>query len=262
MFKNRMLKVFVSGCCVGSMAYINSIPFVACADEPPGPGQVRRRAWEPPPPPPPVVQNDSGASAQNERKKVDRALSDAQTQFVQGNYDKAIEWAQVALAAEPKKAWRIIGASACRKKDISLVAKAYQESDSGARDYLKFVCQREDVVPDGATGAFKLAPPAPSMKDNRKVSAKIEAKFAEALKFYMNGEPEKTITLSKALIKYDAHRAWRMIGVAACRVKNEKRAQEAYANLDQISKNYLQSVCERDQIKLPGNPEALKTSAK
>ena len=50
---------------------------------------------------------------------VDTRLSEAQTEYVNGNHQKAIEMAKSVQKGSPVRAWRIIGSAACNIKDPS-----------------------------------------------------------------------------------------------------------------------------------------------
>ena len=82
-------------------------------------------------------------------------LTEAQSAFVNGELDKAIGLARSVSKASTIRAWRIIGAAACRKKDLKLVGDAYKKLDNAARQYLVYVCQREGIVQSG--NSFKAS---------------------------------------------------------------------------------------------------------
>jgi hypothetical protein len=84
---------------------------------------------------------------------TEQVLTDAQSEFVNGNYDKAISMARSVAKEATNRAWRIIGAAACRNKDLKLVSNAYRKLDNAARQYLVYVCQREGIVQ--SVNAFK-----------------------------------------------------------------------------------------------------------
>ena len=84
----------------------------------------------------------------------EQVLTDAQFEFVNGNYDKSIALARSVAKVHTNRAWRIIAAAACRNKDVKLVGDAYRKLDNAARQYLIFVCQREGIVQNGSQ--FKL----------------------------------------------------------------------------------------------------------
>lgn len=85
---------------------------------------------------------------------TEQVLIDAQLEFVNGNYNKAISLANSVADQSTNRAWRIIGAAACREKDVKLVSKSYQALDNAARQYLIYVCQREGIVQVG--NSFKI----------------------------------------------------------------------------------------------------------
>ena len=77
----------------------------------------------------------------------EEVLTNAQSEFINGNNDKAIKLAlSVAnVSTLANRAWRIIGAAACRNKDLKLAGDAYRRLDPAARQYLIYTCQREAV---------------------------------------------------------------------------------------------------------------------
>ena len=80
------------------------------------------------------------------RENPRQVLTKAQSEFAHGNYDRAIELANSVAKTYNKSAWRIIGAAACRKKDVKLVQDAFLKLDNAGRQYLIYVCQREGIV--------------------------------------------------------------------------------------------------------------------
>lgn len=87
----------------------------------------------------------------------EEVLTNAQSEFINGNNDKAIKLAlSVAnVSTLANRAWRIIGAAACRNKDLKLAGDAYRRLDPAARQYLIYTCQRGGIVQDG--NRFKLS---------------------------------------------------------------------------------------------------------
>lgn len=91
---------------------------------------------------------------------VDTRLSEAQTEYVNGNYQKAIDIAKSVQSAPPEdrvRVWRIIGSAACNIKDLKLVNDAYRRLNAPGRQYLVYVCQRNGIQNSGSQ--FKLAEP-------------------------------------------------------------------------------------------------------
>lgn len=86
---------------------------------------------------------------------VDSKLSEAQTEYVNGNYVKAIEMAKSVQKGSPVRAWRIIGSAACNVKDLKLVNDAYRRLDPPGRQYLVYVCQRNGIQNTG--NQFRLS---------------------------------------------------------------------------------------------------------
>lgn len=97
-----------------------------------------------PSPPPQVTVHDDEPRAND----FDSILSDAQTEYVNGNYLTAISMAKSVQAQSPVRAWRIIGAASCNIKDLKLANESYRKLDAPGRQYMLYVCQRNGVVRD------------------------------------------------------------------------------------------------------------------
>lgn len=80
---------------------------------------------------------------------LDQVLTEAQTEYVNGDYQRAIDQARRGLKGAPIRAWRIIGGAACHLRDARLATDAYRRLDPPGRQYLVYVCRREGL---GATG--------------------------------------------------------------------------------------------------------------
>jgi len=118
--------------------------------EPRQPRKPKEESGSKPETPPP----DKPAPAEN-AADVDTKLSEAQTEYVNGNYSKAIEMAKSVQKGSPVRAWRIIGSAACNIKDLKLVNDAYRRLDAPGRQYLVYVCQRNGIQNTG--NQFKLS---------------------------------------------------------------------------------------------------------
>lgn len=81
-------------------------------------------------------------------------LSDAQQDYVNGDFEKAITRARLAANTNPVRAWRIIGAAGCNRKDVKVANEAYQRMSADSRQYLIYTCQRQGITLDGSQ--FKL----------------------------------------------------------------------------------------------------------
>lgn len=81
----------------------------------------------------------------NPSEDADRQLTFAQTEYVNNYYDCAAQLAEKAVAQNPVRAYRIIGAAACHNQDTKTVKKAYAHLDAPGRQYLVYVCARSGV---------------------------------------------------------------------------------------------------------------------
>lgn len=98
---------------------------------------------------PEILENLAPASAVEPTVNidVDTRLSEAQTEYVSGNYLKAIDMAKSVQKGSPVRAWRIIGSAACNTKNLKLANDAFRRLDAPGRQYIVYVCQRNGIVP-------------------------------------------------------------------------------------------------------------------
>lgn len=66
---------------------------------------------------------------------------------------------------------------------------------------------------------------------------------------YVNGNFMAAISLARSVHLRNPTRAWRIIGAAACNVKDVKLVSEAFKHLDSASRQYLIYTCQRQGIK-------------
>lgn len=82
-------------------------------------------------------------------------------------------------------------------------------------------------------------------------AAALEAKRSQldiAQNEYTRGNYQKVISIASPIIKYYPSRAWRLIGLAACNLKDLTQAGEAYRHLDAAAKKYMVLVCLRNSV--------------
>jgi hypothetical protein len=85
--------------------------------------------------------------------EVDQLLTEAQTEYVNGDYQRSLELARRGVKDSPIRAWRIIGGTACHLRDARLASDAYRHLDPPGRQYLVYVCRREGLA-SGPGGRF------------------------------------------------------------------------------------------------------------
>ena len=78
--------------------------------------------------------------------EADQILVNAQTEYVNGNFAQAVAIAKPVQHINPTRAWRIIGAAACKMRKTKLVSEAFKHLDSASRQYLVYSCQREGIT--------------------------------------------------------------------------------------------------------------------
>jgi hypothetical protein len=76
----------------------------------------------------------------------DRTIALAQTFYVNGEYDSARRVAELCTTTLPTRAYRVIGAAACSQHDLSGAKLAYRHLDAASRQYLLYVCHRNEVT--------------------------------------------------------------------------------------------------------------------
>ena len=121
----------------------------------PKPDPTPKSAPQKQPTPQALTSTSSKPSPQTKPADPEEVLTTAQGEFVDGNYDQAIKLARSVAEVSTNRAWRIIGAAACRNKDLKLVNEAYRKLDNAAKQYLIYVCLREGIVQKG--NAFMLS---------------------------------------------------------------------------------------------------------
>ena len=104
------------------------------------------------PRPQPEAATDDNAAA------VDQTLSNAQTEYVNGNFHRAISLSSSVQRLNPTRAWRIIGAAACNLKDVKLASEAFRHLDPASQQYLIYTCQRQNITSSKGS-KFRLGPP-------------------------------------------------------------------------------------------------------
>lgn len=103
----------------------------------------------------PVVQAQTPAIEQT--VDVDTRLSEAQTEYVNGNYQKVIDIAKTVKRNDVILKWRLIGAAGCHIRDLVIVNDAYRRLNAPGRQFLVYVCQNNGIQNSGSQ--FKLAEP-------------------------------------------------------------------------------------------------------
>src|SRR5205807_1547422 len=74
---------------------------------------------------------------------------------------------------------------------------------------------------------------------------------------YSNGRYGDAIELARSVQSMNPARAWRIIGAAACNIKDVKLASEASKQLDAAGRQYIVYSCQRNSIILSdGQPNA------
>lgn len=86
-------------------------------------------------------------------------------------------------------------------------------------------------------------------QQNSEVAAKLQLAQTE----YENRNYRATIEIAKSVNQGGGARSWRLIGLAACKVKDIKLINEAYGRLDPVGRQYLIYACQRNGIQNSGN---------
>ena len=70
----------------------------------------------------------------------------AQDAYVHGQYAHAMLLSEDLIETQPAKGWRVFGASACFLKDRPNAMQAYKRLDPPGRDFLRYVCARNQIT--------------------------------------------------------------------------------------------------------------------
>lgn len=126
-------------------------------------------------------------------------------------------------------------------------------------------CQRRAAV-EGALPArvvvqkTVVAHPCPSMQEEPEPESPPavdrsdpDSVLSYAQTLYVNGDYAQAISVAKTVErKGHSVRASRIIGSAACNLRNTKLADEAYRNLDAPGRQYMVYVCQRSGVAISG----------
>jgi hypothetical protein len=97
-------------------------------------------------------------------------------------------------------------------------------------------------------GVVVVAEPQPTSK--REVLT-VDA-LADAQEAFVKGKYVEAIALARPRIASEPLKAWRIIGASNCSLKNAPGATEAYKALDAEGRRFVEYVCKRNDITLPG----------
>ena len=84
-------------------------------------------------------------------------------------------------------------------------------------------------------------------------TADADATLSRAQTEYVNGNFSQAISEAKSVQRINPTRAWRIIGAAACNMKDIKLANEAFRHLETASRQYLVYTCQRQGITNSGS---------
>jgi len=78
---------------------------------------------------------------------VQAQLEEAQLEYIEGNYRKAIALASAVQNRAPSRAWRIIGSSACHLKEPALIITAHGQlaADDSSQRFIRHVCKLNGI---------------------------------------------------------------------------------------------------------------------
>ncbi len=97
------------------------------------------------------------------------------------------------------------------------------------------------------------APPTASKPPTEVNTAEADATLSKAQTEYVNGNFSQAINEAKSVQRINPTRAWRIIGAAACNMKDIKLANEAFRHLETASRQYLIYTCQRQGINNTGS---------
>lgn len=98
-----------------------------------------------PPPPKQEPATEKPLGKGSLRGNTEARFQAAQELYKKGQFKKAIDAAEALKRYDTERAFRIIGASACMLKDLSLAQTALRNTIKSAKQYIIYVCQRNGV---------------------------------------------------------------------------------------------------------------------
>jgi hypothetical protein len=104
-----------------------------------------------------------------------------------------------------------------------------------------------------------VAHPCPSMQDEPQADSAPtldrsdpDSVLSYAQTLYVNGDYAQAISVAKSVESKSRVRAARIIGSAACNLRDTKLADEAYRKLDAPGRQYMVYVCQRQGVTING----------
>lgn len=111
----------------------------------------------PSPPPPPQQPTVGAAAPPRPAASIAETLRRAQGALDRGEYRKVIALALPVALRSPARAWRLVGSSACRLRDVKQANDAYRHIDAPGKKYLAIICANSGI--QVIDGQFKLLSP-------------------------------------------------------------------------------------------------------
>lgn len=79
-------------------------------------------------------------------------------------------------------------------------------------------------------------------------SAYVDQELHKAQNAFINSNYKESIAIAKAVQRGNPNRAWRIIGAAACYIKDVKLASESFQHLDSAGRHYMLYTCQLQGI--------------
>jgi hypothetical protein len=96
-----------------------------------------------------LVTASVSAAPPKKAEKAEGLVAQAQSDYVQGQYQSAIEKARSALKLRQKsienRAWRIVGTASCALNDRAGAVEAWNHLDAAGRQLVTYVCKRNAI---------------------------------------------------------------------------------------------------------------------
>lgn len=205
------------------------------------------------------------------------ALAAASSEYEKGNYQGVIALAKVGAAADPDRAWSLIGKAACSLGDWRTIGEAHRHVSHSSSLAISATCREKKILRDALAAKSQVAQleadrlaeqreaqrlaaqreaqrlaaePKTCQQKLRAVEADSPSSLAATWAQLRQQNYRQAITLAVSQTASSPRHAWLLVGVAACRVQDRALAEQAFAKLQINEQLLLSNCCLGDDIRL------------
>ena len=155
----------------------------------------------------------------------------AQQLGASGDWDGMLRLVQTPelQQADGLRAWELTGKAACHLRRTTLASEAYHRVGEAGREAIRTECASVGITVRGTTEA--------------EAGASAEAWLQLASENLFHSHFREAITVARPLIRARPEEAWRIIGQAACSLRDTAEATQARRALSAASQKVLDQAC-------------------